>query len=418
MIEELSASAARTIAIRSSGIGTFGRGGADDTLAALRHLGSVQIDTISVVERAHHHVLWIRNSGYRPEHLPALESEPRRILEYWSHAAAYIPIEGYRYCLPRMRRVRAQGHEWFRADLEAISFVRDRIRAEGPLRAQDFIEGAKGSRGWWDWKPAKIALEYLFHSGELVSLTRRGFQKVYELAERAIPGCVGLSVPSDKEMAAYYIDQAASSLGIFSEAEIAYLRKDGVEGISTELSARIEDGRLLEITIVDHPDTDRPSARKPYFALPGAIAGLSKEIGELEARIIALSPFDPLIIDRKRTRRLFDREYQLECYLPEAKRQFGYFALPLLLLGAAGDASIVGLLDAKADRPRSTLLARRLAVDPPVGCGGPAAFARTLASALWSYAKFNRLEKIQLGTVESSDGRVERSLRAAVRKMA
>jgi uncharacterized protein len=146
----------------------------------------VQIDTISVVERAHHHVLWSRDRDYRPTVLPALEAEPRQAFEYWAHAAAYLPMSDYRYCLPRMRRIAADGHEWFASDRRMEDWVRDRIRAEGPLRSQDFeSDGARGP--WWDWKPAKAALEYLFQSGELMVAARPGFQKLYDLAERVLP---------------------------------------------------------------------------------------------------------------------------------------------------------------------------------------------------------------------------------------
>jgi uncharacterized protein len=417
MGEKLRASAARALAVEASGIGATIPDGLHGTIAALRRLGSVQIDTISVVERAHNHILWTRNPEYRAEHIPALEDEPRRAIEYWSHAAAYLPIEEYRYCLPRMQRIRAQGHEWFRADPKAIAFVREKIAAEGPMRAQDFGESMKGKKGWWDWKPAKIALEYLFHAGELVSIHRRGFQKVYDLAERAVPSSRDLQMPGDDEMAVRYIDQAVSSLGIFTAGEIAYMRKDGLDGIDTELARRVEDGRLLEVGVID-----APAMRKPYYATPETMERASANARERKPRVLVLSPFDPLIIDRKRTMRIFGREYQLECYLPQAKRVFGYFALPLLYLGLDGDATLVGLLDAKAERGKSALLVRRLSVDPTASHGGRArgyaSFARLVADGLREFAAFNRAERIDLQGLEASDGRLERSLRAAVARSA
>jgi uncharacterized protein len=420
MAEKMKAAAARRAAVAASGIGVLDAGGEDASLRALRRLGSVQIDTISVVKRAHHHILYTRNSDYKAEHIPALEAQPRRAIEYWSHAAAYLPIEDYRYCLPRMNRIHVLGHDWFKAEPRAIAMVRKRIEAEGPLRAQDFAESRESPSAWWNWKPAKIALEYLFHAGELVVMTRRGFQKIYELAERALPSGLDLSLPSDAEMAAKYIDQAISSLGVFAAEDIAYMRKDGLGQISAELAARVEAGSLIELGIADLPLMARSKAAKLHYANPLSL-GNAPPSRPAQESIVVLSPFDPLIIDRKRTARLFGREYQLECYIPEAKRVFGYFAMPLLHFLPDGDAALAGLLDAKAERGSSTLVARRLSFDPPSGqgsrVGARAELARALAAALREFAAFNGLEKVELQRFESSDGRFERSLRAAVGRL-
>jgi uncharacterized protein len=402
MIEKPSDSEVRSLAVAASGLGVACNSGLEGSLEALRRLGSVQIDTISVVERAHHHILWTRNPEYRLDHILKLEAEPRRAIEYWSHAAAYLPIEEYRFCLPRMARIRDQGHEWFRADPEAITRVRERIREDGPARAQDLGGATKGATGWWDWKPEKRALEYLFHAGELVSITRRGFQKVYDLAERVLPRALDRRMPSAEEMASHYVASAVSSLGVFAEADIAYLRKDGVAGISAELATRVAEGRLVELEV----------AGRRHFAAPALLEAPHRGSGI--PRLLVLSPFDPLIIDRKRTARLFRREYQLECYLPSSKRKFGYFALPLLLMGANGDASLVGLLDAKAERGRGTLVARRMVLDPPSVERSRVAFASAAAEALRDFARFNGMDGVEIERFESADGRLERSLRAAV----
>jgi uncharacterized protein len=423
MIESLSLSQARSAAIVSSRIGQTRSTGKADTLAAVRRLGSVQIDTISVVERAHHHILWTRNPKYSSNHIASLEAEPRRIIEYWSHAAAYLPIEDYRYCIPRMERIRAQGHEWFRAESDAIAYVRNRILSEGPMRAQDF-EGTRGKKGWWDWKPAKRALEYLFHAGELIVVSRRGFQKVYDLAERALPTDLDMRRPSDSEMAAYYLDLAISALGVFSAEEVAYMRKDGIEGIQAELAARVDAGRLLEIDIIGATTAmrahSRPTPARRYYAEPSLLERAKKGPAPREPAAFVLSPFDPLIIDRKRTKKLFDYAYQLECYQPIRKREFGYFAMPLLYVGSDGEATIVGLLDAKAERKSHVLIARRLSVDSPRSGnrGLPRVdFARVVAAALVDFAVFNKAVSIELESFESKDGRLERSFRAALARL-
>jgi uncharacterized protein len=414
---------ARRASVHCSGIGANYPSGIEGSLAALRRLGSVQIDTISVVERAHHHVLWTRNTSYDSDHLGKLEAEPRCAIEYWSHAAAYVPIEGYRFCIPRMERIRAEGHDWFKVDKKSVHLVRRRIHTEGPMRAQDF-EDVKGREGWWDWKPAKRALEYLFHAGELVAVGRRGFQKIYDLAERALPAGLDLRRPSSAEMAAFYVDHAAQTLGIFAETDVAYMRRDGIEDIPAEITARVEEGRLVKVKIAagnNEPGVESAErAGRAFYAAPEQLAKRPPRLAA-EGALVVLSPFDPLIIDRKRSKRIFGVAYQLECYLSAGKREFGYFALPLLFLGPDGDATLVGRLDAKADRGRGVLVAKRLSLDPPKTREkdlSAAAFARIAADALADFAAFNGAGSLELERFESENGRLERSLRAAVARLA
>jgi uncharacterized protein len=409
----------RSIAVAAAGLNGAWPGGVEGSLAAIRRLGSVQIDTISVVERAHGHVIRSRNAEYRADHIPALEAEPRRVIEYWSHAAAYLPYEDYRFCIPRMERIRADGHEWYRTDRAVARRVLDRVRGEGPLRAQDFEGRKKGSAGWWDWKPEKRALEYLFHAGQLVSVGRRAFQKVYDLPERALGSGASPRRPSLAEHASYYVDIAAASLGVFARSDVGYMRKDGVEGIDDEIRSRIEDGRLVELEIAGL-EKKRGAGESVHFAAPEVLGLGRARGGELAYKI--LSPFDPMLIDRKRTARLFDRVVQLECYLPSSKRSFGYFALPLLEYCGNGDRRLSGLLDAKAERRERILAARRLRLDePPAAAGGssprPATVAAALAAALMDYAELNGAVRVELGSFEAYDGRIERSLRAALAKL-
>ncbi|HUW41450.1 MAG TPA: crosslink repair DNA glycosylase YcaQ family protein [Rectinemataceae bacterium] len=417
MAESIDIGGARRIAVRAAGLGRpFAAGDAGE---AIRHLSAVQIDTISVVERAHHHILWSRVPRYARAQLGRLEAEPRRIIEYWSHAAAYLPIEEYRYCLPRMERVRTRGHDWFEADERTVAMVRERIAAEGPLQVRDFGGAKAGSAGWWDWKPAKVALEYLFHAGELVSLGREGFQKRYDLAERALPADLDLRRPSAGEMAAYYVDVAARALGVFTEADVAYGRRDLVDGIPNEIAQRVEAGSLVGLRL------EGSEAGKSWYAPPGLLAeaGPATEDGEAtggdagsptgagggRARVFLLSPFDPLVIDRRRTKRLFGVEFQIECYLPARKRSFGYFALPLLFRGADGAISFAGRLDAKADRGRKTLILRRLSVSG-ISPQRRVSFAAALAAEVRRYAAFNGCEASEPGLVEADDAALEAAI--------
>jgi uncharacterized protein YcaQ len=309
-----------------------GPGGA---YAAIKHLGYVQIDTISVIERAHHHTLWNRVNGYTQNLIPLLETGTRKIFEYWSHAASYLPLDEYRYCLPRMRRIRERGFEWYPKNEKVASYVLDRIKAEGPLMAKDFASDGHKPGTWWDWKPAKIALEHLFMEGTILVVTRKGFQKVFDLAERILGDAADTVIPSDEEMAEYYIEQAERTLGIFSRRDIAYQRRDGLSSLDRVLRQRVESGSLVEARI--------EGIEIPYFAALDSLETAGKR-GE-KKRVLILSPFDNLIINRKRLASLFDYQYQIECYLPEHKRTFGYFCLPVLY-----GTDFIGRLDVKADR--------------------------------------------------------------------
>jgi len=417
--EAIDAAGARRIAFAAAGLGSGFPRGEEGAAAALRHLSALQIDTLSVVERAHHHVLWSRVPHYAKRHLDALESEPRRAIEYWSHAAAYLPIGDYRYCLPRMERVRRDGHDWFRYDPEVARRVLERIRAEGPLRVQDFSQGgegpSRGSGGWWEWKPAKIALEYLFHAGELVSVSREGFQKRYDLAERALPGGLDLRMPGAEEMAAYYVDVAERSLGIFEERDVAYLRKDLTEGIPGEIAQRLESGRLVEVDVGGGRAAGGRGAGKAYASSAALEAAARPAPGR--SRAFILSPFDPLLIDRRRFRRLFGEDFQIECYLPEAKRRFGYFALPLLFRDPSGEVSFAGRLDAKADRDSGILELRRLSLSGPAIAAtqrGRASFAAALGAELARFARFNGCESLSLLRLDAEDSRLGAACRAAI----
>jgi uncharacterized protein YcaQ len=390
--------------------------GAAGAAEFLERVGYVQIDTISVVARAHEHALWTRAGAWSPAPFAALEGqaaggEPagaageRRAFEYWAHAASYLPLSDYRFCLPRMERIRRDGHEWFRADPASVAEALAMARAEGPIRSSDFTDPRGGASGWWDWKPAKRALEYLFHSGQLLVATRRGFAKVFDLPERVLPAGTDLRTPTAAEAAARFLDRAADALGVFAEAEAAYNRRDLVEGLGAELAARVEDGRLLACRVEGTPG-------RTYYAAPGALAAAARAGADggpdgAEPRAWVLSPFDPFVIDRARLKRLFGFDYTIECYLPAAKRKFGYFALPVVAVGgAAGAGGVVGLVDAKADRRSGRFVVRRLALAEAAGAEawprrGAADLAAAVGRALADYARYLGAGRIEFERLEA-----------------
>jgi len=343
------------------------RRGPEAVAEIVDRIGYVQIDTISVVERAHHHILATRIPRYQTEWL-----ERAPVFEYWAHAAAYLPWRDFRHTLPRKERIKANGHDWFRADKREAENVLARIRSEGPLMARHF-ETSRRPAGWWDWKPAKRALEYLFMAGDLM-VVRQGFQKVFDLTERVLPPGTDTRIPTPHEQAAWYVDRALDAWGLAARDEMAYLRKEHVAHIDAVLRQREEEGSLIRVTV-------EGIAKTAYWVRPAELDRIDTD-KTAERTLRILSPFDPFLIHRKRMRRLFGFDFAIECYLPAAKRTFGYFALPLLQ-----GTDFVGLLDAKADRSAGRLIVQNLRYDGPAKRRAP--FDRSLNKALDAFARFN-----------------------------
>ncbi|MCB0667507.1 MAG: YcaQ family DNA glycosylase [Saprospiraceae bacterium] len=343
---KLSKEDARRIIVRSAGLHTkqpFGLG-KQAVYDAINHIGYVQIDTISVVERAHHHVLASRIPNYRKKWLFDLQHEGK-ILEYWAHAAAYLPMEDFRYTLPLKEFFGASRDRWPKSDKSLMTNVLDRVTNEGPLMARDFqADGKRKGQGWWDWKPAKLALERLFFQGSLVIVGRRGFQKVYDLPENYIPGHIDTSRPSDEAYAEYLIERALRLHGIVSLPEIIYLRKKGRKIVKEVLNRKIEEKSLQKISISGLEG-------QVYFTSPKIL----DESVRMTSQVKILSPFDNVAIQRNRLKNFFDFDYQIECYVPEPKRIYGYFCLPLLYRDI-----FIGRIDAKADRKNNLLIIKNL----------------------------------------------------------
>ena len=343
-------------------------------LRAIESLGYVQIDTISVVARAHDHVLWSRVDNYRPQLLERLVRE-RGIFEYWFHAAAWLPMRDYRFALPRMRQQNGE-RNWFEAsDPRLRREILRRIEAEGAMRARDFVDPQHRSEGWWQWKPAKQALEQLFMQGELMVSRRDGFQKVYDLPERVLPEQVDKRMPTLEEYAAYLVDTTLGAHGFATLKSMTYLRRGRAlrERVRQELEARIDNGSLTRI--------DTGSGAQVYID-PEL---LESRAPRSPARVRLLSPFDNAVIQRERGRELFDFDYQIECYLPASKRQFGYFCLPILYRDR-----FVGRTDCKAHRNSGTLEIRSLHVEKRVDDDFPEALCRELLA----FAAFNGCDRI------------------------
>ena len=373
-MEQISINDARRLSLVSQGLharSPFGTG-KSGVQRCIKHLGYIQIDTISVINRSHHHAFWTRVPSYREQHLDSLLRE-RGIMEYWAHAAAYLPMQVYRYCLPYMRAIADGKVHWRKPDRKTMARVLARVRAEGPLMARDFEQDKGKADEWgWNWKPAKIALEQLFIEGQLMISHRVGFQKVYDLPERVLPTHIDTSMPGDEEFYRYLVLSTLRAHGLAQEAEFSYLRKGIKAGVKATLQDMLDAGELVTVQVGKLPGT--------WYSTPDLLESLSGT--RVSRSVHLLSPFDNAVIKRKRIQHLFDSDYQIECYVPAAKRRFGYYCLPILY-----GTEIVGRLDPKADRKNGLFTVKGMYLEKPVK--DPETFYAKLADKLQDVATFN-----------------------------
>lgn len=374
----LSLTEARWVALQTQGLGRPWRlpAGKEGAAQVIERLGFVQIDTIAVIERAHHHTFWVRRADYRPAMLETLLAEDRRVFEYWAApAAAYVPMCDYRWYLPRMLASR-QG-TW-RTKFEQkhpglLRAVLQRIEQEGPLGTSDFEAPPGTKRGkWWDWKPAKEALELLYNGGELMIGSRPKFQRRYDLAERVLPKHIDRRVPTIEESRAFAVRRYLAAHGIIAARD---LRIPAHRVVLQELVAA---GEVVTVNV--------EGVATPHFALPAILkAALRSSRGEPQLHI--LSPFDSMAGNRHRLRRLFNFDYTIECYVPGPKRKYGYFCLPIVW----GDR-FIGRLDSKAERAAKRYVVHQLYLEP--GVVADDALVAALRERLRAFAVFNGCEEV------------------------
>lgn len=372
----------------------FGRG-LNGARKAIQHLGYVQIDTISVVQRAHHHVFHSRVPGFTPAmtHQMLLD---RDIFEYWSHAAAFLPIADFRFSLPYKHAIRSGRTHWYKApDTKLMAELLARIRSDGPLRARDVTTKRKSHAGWWDWTPAKKSLEQLYMQGDLMVSARDGFQKTYDLTERVLPPHVDTRTPSLEEFAAHLVDQTLRSHGLASLRELTYLRRDAElrNAVKALVDERLAQRILQQV---------RLGGGEMYVMQAGA---LERPLPRPSQRLLILSPFDNSVIQRERLRSLFGYDYQIECYTPASKRRHGYFCLPLLYRD-----QFVGRMDCKAHRKTRRLEIKALHLEQP-SCDDDR-FVAAFADAVASFREFQECETVSLKVVRPKH--LAKRLRAAL----
>jgi uncharacterized protein YcaQ len=310
-------------------------------------LGFVQIDSINVVERAHHLTLGTRLSGYRPAQLARLLEEKRALFEHWTHDASVIPRALFPHWKPRFARFRVElpRRTWWAARLggepeKLLAEVRARVRRDGPRGAGDFEGPRLHDSSWWSWKPHKAALEHLWLCGELAVVRRVNFQKVYDLAERVFPAEVGGPAPSPEEHIDWACRSALGRLGFATATEIAAFWRAVSNAQAAAWCRQAERAGELQAVVVEG---------RSVYTLSGWRAR-ARRLSEPDDAMRLLCPFDPLLRDRARTQRLFGFDYRFEAFTPKPQRRYGYYVMPLL----QGDR-LVGRVDPKLNRAEDRL---------------------------------------------------------------
>jgi uncharacterized protein YcaQ len=345
----LTKAAARRIWLRAQRLDAqapFGEGPLA-TAAAVEHLGYVQIDTINVIERCHHHILWTRIPGYRRADLRQAQSIDKSVFEYWTHALSYVPAKDLRFFIPAMRRHRREGHKWLSSvSLADLRKVLRLIRREGALTIRDIDDDVLVDKEhlWASRKPSKRALQLAFYEGRLTISERTGMLKTYDLMQRHFGWDKPPKPASARETTAYLLDRALRAQGVVSLDSICHLDAPSKPQVRRLIEARVRRSELVPVAL-------EGAGKQEHWAEPATLESPGGAASEL---VHILSPFDPLIIQRKRTHLFFDYEHRFEAYVPKDKRRFGYFALPVL----AGDR-IVAALDLKTDRKNRKLLLQK-----------------------------------------------------------
>jgi uncharacterized protein len=387
----VSAAAARRLTLHLQGLTEPPRRRltAQGLLELVERLGFVQVDSISVVERAHHMILFARNETYRPALLTRLLEDERQLFEHWAHRiAAILPMGFYPFWQARFARERedleARFRRWRGEGLDGeLERVLALIRDGGPVLARDLAEGrARPPGGWWEWHDGKAALELLWRSGRLVIAGRRGFEKIYDLPERVIPETARGEPRDEAAMIDWACRAALERLGFATPAELA--RFFGLVTIAEAAAwcAR-GDGRALPALVEGVDGSTRKVVARPD--LPALIEALPAPPGRLRA----LNPFDPVLRDRARVLRLFGFDYRIEVFVPAAARLFGYYVFPLL-----DGERLVGRIDMRADRARGELVVSALWPEP--GCRLTPGRMRRLEAELERLRRFAGLDEVRL----------------------
>ncbi|NIJ52921.1 winged helix-turn-helix domain-containing protein [Dyadobacter arcticus] len=340
---------ARKIILNAAGLARkaqFGTG-IEAVFRVIDHLGFVQLDTNYVVERAHHHVMAARVPDYQTKWLAEL-CEDGLVFEYFTSDAGYLPMHDFRFSLPVKKAFKTQRKPLTEPEINLMKQILDRAEREESLMVGDFEnDRVEASSGWWDWRPAKVALERLYLDGNLMISRTKAFQKVYGLPLDLVPRETDLNMPTDEEYARFVIRRTLGALGIAYSKEMAW-RARYAKGnlVKKELEKMARTGEVKTVII--------EGLKGPLYTLPDQETNI-----DISNEVFILSPFDILNVFRHRLKDFFNFDYQIECFVPAPKRQYGYFSLPIL----AGE-TFIARMDAKADRKQKVLIVHNLHFEP------------------------------------------------------
>lgn len=375
--QKMTKAQAKALWISAQGLdqkGSFGKG-PSATTKAIEHLGYVQIDTISVIERCHHHILYSRIPGYHQDHLHKAQSQDKTIFEYWTHALAYVPTKDFRFFQARMNKNLKSPHPWYNSvkkeDLQKIFRL---IKKDGPISIRDIKDDVlvEKDHEWASRKPSKKALQLGFNQGKLVISERVGMLKKYELADRHFDWTKKPKPASEKELNEYLLERALRSQALVSLESICHLEPSRKPAMKALLHKQVDKKELVSIDIDG-------SEKNQHWLKPEL---LEKKVKIDDEQVHILSPFDPLIIQRKRLNLFFDYQHLFEAYIPKEKRVYGYFSLPVMI-----DRQIVAVLDLKIDRQSKKLLIQKWTWLPKQKSGNLKKMIET---------ELNQFEKFQL----------------------
>ncbi len=348
--------------------------GPEAARAAIEQLGYVQIDTINVIERCHHHILYSRIPAYRRSDLAHLQSGEKSTFEYWTHALSYVPTADLPYFIPAMKAYRENPSAWFGSVTKAeVSAMTRRLKTEGPLSIRDIDDDelVDKTHPWASRKPSKRVLQLMFYQGLVAVSAREGMVKTYDLIARHFGWEKAPRPATERQVTAYLLDRALRSQGVVSVDSICHLNAPAKAAVRELIEARVKRRQLVPVSI-------EGAEKVPHWTTPEAMDTASPAPAN---RVHILSPFDPLIIQRKRLKLLFGYDHIFEAYVPAAKRQYGYFALPVLV-----DDRVVAALDLKTDRQAGKLLVQKWTWLEDVGANAKAAID----------AELGRFERFQL----------------------
>ncbi|MDF7761163.1 winged helix-turn-helix domain-containing protein [Kosakonia cowanii] len=385
-VPQLSLTAARHLHLAAQGLlrKPSRRAKPDDIISTIRRMSLLQIDTINIVARSPYLVLFSRLGAFEPHWLDdALRNG--ELMEYWAHEACFLPREDFALVRHRMLAPDKMGWKyrqaWMHEHAAEIEQLIAHIEAHGPVRSADFQHPRKGASGWWEWKPHKRHLEGLFTAGKVMVIERRNFQRVYDLTQRVMPHWDDVrDLLSQEQAEAIMLEKSARSLGLFRAqwlADYYRLRRPAV----TEALAQMQEAQTILPVNVE----GLGPAWLHTSLLPLLEQALADKLTATHSAV--LSPFDPLVWDRKRAEQLFDFSYRLECYTPAPKRQYGYFVLPLLHRGR-----LVGRMDAKMHRKTGVLEVIALFLEE--GVAPSLQLERDLQRAITDFARWQGARRI------------------------